>query len=309
MILFIYYYYFFTVALKRLTVLYPTVLLPRLYSLPLKENRRILRDVKKMDSLASMRREDYDELIAESCSGNHVFIFSSLCDKQSINAVNYCRTVYDDNVVSLSSITRTVYGLSTTHRFGRWSSPNDAIIVARWETLTRIQERLNAPISHPMRTVIARYCLDCAAGRRFGIIVGISEIRSYMLIVQYESEDTSRNILDGFYSFSFQKKKIFFERNKLWTKADHQQLLEDCKNILPWGIFSSRSDYCTVEPLFTYLIGQKWLYLLKKVLKLRYGFPDLRVKWFNWSMTFPKKLREFVKPLDLHVKFPISTYT
>jgi hypothetical protein len=25
-------------------------------------------------------------------------------------------------------------------------------------------------------------------------------------------------------------------------------------------------------------------------------------------MTFPKKLQKFVKPLDLHVKFPISTY-
>jgi hypothetical protein len=29
----------------------------------------------------------------------------------------------------------------------------------------------------------------------------------------------------------------------------------------------------TVEPLFSYSIGQKWLYLLQKVLKLRYGFP------------------------------------
>jgi hypothetical protein len=29
----------------------------------------------------------------------------------------------------------------------------------------------------------------------------------------------------------------------------------------------------TVEPLFTYSIGQKWLYLLRKVLKSRYGFP------------------------------------
>jgi hypothetical protein len=29
----------------------------------------------------------------------------------------------------------------------------------------------------------------------------------------------------------------------------------------------------TVKPLFTYSIGQKWLYLLRKVLKLRYGFP------------------------------------
>jgi hypothetical protein len=30
--------------------------------------------------------------------------------------------------------------------------------------------------------------------------------------------------------------------------------------------------YYTVEPLFTYSIGQKWLYLLQKVLKSRYGF-------------------------------------
>ncbi len=29
----------------------------------------------------------------------------------------------------------------------------------------------------------------------------------------------------------------------------------------------------TVKPLFTYSNGQKWLYLLRKVLKLRYGFP------------------------------------
>ncbi len=29
---------------------------------------------------------------------------------------------------------------------------------------------------------------------------------------------------------------------------------------------------------------------------------DLHVKWFNWSMTFSKKLQKFVKPLDLHVK-------
>jgi hypothetical protein len=28
-----------------------------------------------------------------------------------------------------------------------------------------------------------------------------------------------------------------------------------------------------VEPLFTYSIGQKWLYLLQKVLKSWYGFP------------------------------------
>ncbi len=28
-----------------------------------------------------------------------------------------------------------------------------------------------------------------------------------------------------------------------------------------------------VEPLFTYSIGQKWLYLLQKVLKSSYGFP------------------------------------
>ncbi len=35
---------------------------------------------------------------------------------------------------------------------------------------------------------------------------------------------------------------------------------------------------------------------------------DLHVEWFNWSMTFPKNLQKFVKPLDLHVKFPISTY-
>jgi hypothetical protein len=29
----------------------------------------------------------------------------------------------------------------------------------------------------------------------------------------------------------------------------------------------------TVKPLFTYSIGQKWLYLLQKILKSRYGFP------------------------------------
>ncbi len=29
---------------------------------------------------------------------------------------------------------------------------------------------------------------------------------------------------------------------------------------------------------------------------------DLHVKWFHWSMTFPKKLRNFVTLLDLHVK-------
>jgi hypothetical protein len=29
----------------------------------------------------------------------------------------------------------------------------------------------------------------------------------------------------------------------------------------------------TVEPLFMFSIGQKWLYLLRKVLKSRYGFP------------------------------------
>ncbi len=29
----------------------------------------------------------------------------------------------------------------------------------------------------------------------------------------------------------------------------------------------------TVKPLFTYSIGQKWLYVLQKVLNMRYGFP------------------------------------
>ncbi len=33
------------------------------------------------------------------------------------------------------------------------------------------------------------------------------------------------------------------------------------------------SRQSTVEPLFTYSIGQKWLYLLQKVLKMRCGFP------------------------------------
>jgi hypothetical protein len=31
--------------------------------------------------------------------------------------------------------------------------------------------------------------------------------------------------------------------------------------------------HSTVKPLFTYSIGQKWLYILQKVLKLKYGFP------------------------------------
>jgi hypothetical protein len=67
-----------------------------------------------------------------------------------------------------------------------------------------------------------------------------------------------------------------------------------------------------IKPLFTYSSGQKWLYLLQKVLISRYGFPwtymwsgsigqwpskkfqkfdkylELHVKVFNWSMIFPK---------------------
>ncbi len=35
----------------------------------------------------------------------------------------------------------------------------------------------------------------------------------------------------------------------------------------------------TVKPRFMYSIGQKWLYLLRKVLKSRYGFP----KTYMWS--------------------------
>ncbi len=39
------------------------------------------------------------------------------------------------------------------------------------------------------------------------------------------------------------------------------------------GTFSEQHLALTVELLFTYSIGQKWLYLLQKVLKSRYGFP------------------------------------
>jgi hypothetical protein len=36
---------------------------------------------------------------------------------------------------------------------------------------------------------------------------------------------------------------------------------------------------------------------------------DLHVKWFNWSMSFPKKLQNLVKPLDLlHVNFPVCSF-
>ncbi len=36
---------------------------------------------------------------------------------------------------------------------------------------------------------------------------------------------------------------------------------------------ASQGTAGTVKPLFTYSIGQKWLYLLQKVLKSRHGFP------------------------------------
>ncbi len=35
---------------------------------------------------------------------------------------------------------------------------------------------------------------------------------------------------------------------------------------------------------------------------------NFHVKCYIWSMTFTKKLQKFVKPLDVHVKFPIPTY-
>ncbi len=69
----------------------------------------------------------------------------------------------------------------------------------------------------------------------------------------------------------------------------------------------------TVEPLFTiyyYLrtqLGKNDCTYCKKYL-IRDMDIDSHVKWFHWSMTFPNKLQKFVKPLDLHVKFPISTY-
>ncbi len=41
------------------------------------------------------------------------------------------------------------------------------------------------------------------------------------------------------------------------------------RNKIPYANFTAD----TVEPLFTYSIGQRWLYLLRKVIKSRYGFP------------------------------------
>jgi hypothetical protein len=48
--------------------------------------------------------------------------------------------------------------------------------------------------------------------------------------------------------------------------------------------------------------------LIAKSNSIEIGIPvDLHVKWVIWSMTFAKELQKFVKPLDLHVKFLIST--
>jgi hypothetical protein len=43
--------------------------------------------------------------------------------------------------------------------------------------------------------------------------------------------------------------------------------------------------------------------LIAKSTQIEVWIPiDLHVKWFNWSMTFPKKSQKFDKPLELHLK-------
>ncbi len=67
----------------------------------------------------------------------------------------------------------------------------------------------------------------------------------------------------------------------------------------------------TVKPLFTYSVGQKCLYLLRKVFNRDMDFHRLIHINFNWSMTFPKiakirqalRLTSIVSSFHLHVKF------
>jgi hypothetical protein len=60
---------------------------------------------------------------------------------------------------------------------------------------------------------------------------------------------------------------------------------------------------CTYSQTPIYVLNwSKMVVLIVKSTQIKIWISiDLHVKWINWSMTFPKKLLKFLKPLDLHV--------